>query len=610
MPARVASRAGWLRAAGRWLQWLLLACAAASALATPVPATPDQRLRQADRIKLNDNATFLTLVGRLDAQAAQLTPLQRDWLAYLHAWQLGFRGQYPQAQAAFDHLLAHATDPNLRARARVSLIDDQVNSAHYEAAYANLNLLLADLPRITDHRAHYLALSSASALYGQAGQYELALQYVAKALAYDGSDHARCISLTDWIGIQQQRGSLRDDAPQIGAGLAACQRDGNQVFANIAREAVASWQVDHGRAAAALALLQPHDAEVLASGSSALASEVRATLARAFLHTDDLAQASRFARSAITLANQQTYSKASADGWQVLYQIAKRQGDDHAALASLEAFAAADKGYLDDIGARAIAYQVAHLQMAARKAQIQSLDQQNQVLRLQQDVARKNLALVQLGVVLALVLAASIALYAWRTRRAQRKFQQLAQRDGLTGIHNRPFFIESAQAELAYCAKSMREASVIAIDLDHFKQINDDHGHAAGDAALKEAVAACRKHLRSVDVFGRLGGEEFAILLPDCPPERATGMAEAMRREIVELQRAEDGPAFPLSASFGIGATRWAGYELAPLLAQADDALYQAKRTGRNRVVVHAQGAAETTGDPREGHPDRRAAAS
>jgi diguanylate cyclase (GGDEF)-like protein len=126
------------------------------------------------------------------------------------------------------------------------------------------------------------------------------------------------------------------------------------------------------------------------------------------------------------------------------------------------------------------------------------------------------------------------------------------------------------------------------MDLDHFKSVNDMHGHAAGDDALKRAVAACQVLLRSIDVFGRLGGEEFAILLPDCPAAVARQRADAMREAIADSRREGDAAADVLvTASFGIAGTQDCGYNLASLLASADDAMYAAKRAGRNRVEVH-----------------------
>jgi len=143
---------------------------------------------------------------------------------------------------------------------------------------------------------------------------------------------------------------------------------------------------------------------------------------------------------------------------------------------------------------------------------------------------------------------------------------------------------------LRYSSKSSRSACLILIDLDHFKTINDTHGHAVGDHVLKRTVAVCQRYLRSRDVFGRLGGEEFGILMPGCVPERAAEVAEAMRKEIAALCGAADDPiAFPMYASFGVSAAHWSGYDLPRLLAHADSALYKAKREGRNRVAVYGE---------------------
>jgi diguanylate cyclase (GGDEF)-like protein len=160
----------------------------------------------------------------------------------------------------------------------------------------------------------------------------------------------------------------------------------------------------------------------------------------------------------------------------------------------------------------------------------------------------------------------------------------------LTGIFNRQHFIEASGHSLDYCAKSLRDACVVVIDLDHFKDVNDTHGHAAGDLALKRAVAACQGQLRSVDVFGRLGGEEFGIFMPDCVPERAADQAELIRQSIAGLCKQDDDPiGFPVSASFGVSAAHWSGYDLPRMLAHADSALYKAKREGRNRVAVYGE---------------------
>jgi diguanylate cyclase (GGDEF)-like protein len=123
---------------------------------------------------------------------------------------------------------------------------------------------------------------------------------------------------------------------------------------------------------------------------------------------------------------------------------------------------------------------------------------------------------------------------------------------------------------------------VIAFDLDHFKQINDRHGHDAGDQVLKRVTAVVRERLRQPDTLARVGGEEFVIVLPQAKSDAAQRVAEALRQQV---RAAVSSPATPVSASFGV--TQWDGREPPQaLLARADQALYAAKRGGRDRVEV------------------------
>ncbi len=587
----------------RWRRlrpWLLAGALALTAgppaLAAAVADNPASLLAQADRIKSNDQPGFVRLLRQLDADAATLSRPQKELLQYLHGWEAAYLDDSAQAIKTWRELSDHAGDANLRLRATSSLVNELVNGTQFAEAYALQDRLLTALPQVRDLATRTRIMVNAALLYANAGQDALALDYANRILTENPDDFAGCQAqyLRMRVLSAQPGNAFASNYPDA---LTRCIQADQPLYTDSIRVFAAQRALADGQPELAIQTLQPYLAEARATGFSDLVDDFEAILAQAAWTKGDRAQARAHALHAVhARANTVALVRAT----RVLYEIAKADGDLAAALAWYEKSATTDKGYLDDISARAIAYQKVHQQVVAKESQMAAVDQQNQLLMLKQEVDRKSLLAVRLGIALLLVVLGSVLLYALRTRRARLRFQQLAQRDGLTGIHNRPHFIECAQAELANCRKSMREVGVIAIDLDHFKQINDRHGHAAGDDALKAAVAACRKHLRSVDIFGRLGGEEFGILLPDCVPERAADVAEAMRREIAALQGTADGPAFPVSASFGVGASRWAGYALGPLLAQADSALYCAKRDGRNRVVVHADASHAEVPDDRE----------
>jgi diguanylate cyclase (GGDEF)-like protein/PAS domain S-box-containing protein len=170
----------------------------------------------------------------------------------------------------------------------------------------------------------------------------------------------------------------------------------------------------------------------------------------------------------------------------------------------------------------------------------------------------------------------------------EEKLRVEATTDALTGLLNRRHFVELAEVELARAARYRYPISVVMLDLDHFKDINDTFGHAFGDAVLHGLASVLRKHLRRGDVTGRMGGEEFAVLLPQTETKPAVATLERVRGAVETM--ALDGLAESgrrVTVSIGLVGLR-AGETLDEVLRRADGALYKAKATGRNRLVVEA----------------------
>jgi diguanylate cyclase (GGDEF)-like protein len=160
------------------------------------------------------------------------------------------------------------------------------------------------------------------------------------------------------------------------------------------------------------------------------------------------------------------------------------------------------------------------------------------------------------------------------------ELRKLATTDGLTGALSRRAFKEGAARALGLAVRHRHEASCIFFDLDHFKDINDIHGHSVGDKVLMESAEICRAQLRQTDLLGRLGGEEFAILLPHTGAAAALVVAEKLREAMAS--REVSGPTH-FSASFGVAALDRSARDIETLLRRADEALYDAKAQGRNR---------------------------
>jgi two-component system cell cycle response regulator len=169
---------------------------------------------------------------------------------------------------------------------------------------------------------------------------------------------------------------------------------------------------------------------------------------------------------------------------------------------------------------------------------------------------------------------------------AREALRQQATHDGLTGLLNRSAVMEILHRELARSHRENLPLSLLLVDLDHFKQINDEHGHLVGDAVLREASARMKSAIRRYDSIGRYGGEEFLVVLPGCDAAGGTAQAERLRLALATRPFSVGGQAIAVTCS--IGATLCSGVSLSDadgLVREADEALYTAKDHGRNRVV-------------------------
>jgi diguanylate cyclase (GGDEF)-like protein len=173
---------------------------------------------------------------------------------------------------------------------------------------------------------------------------------------------------------------------------------------------------------------------------------------------------------------------------------------------------------------------------------------------------------------------------AWRLRRTGLAMRNLAHTDDLTGLPNRRDLLSRLEARLAAAGR----CAVLIVDLDHFKRVNDVHGHAAGDAVLRAAADVLRDAARSPVAIGRLGGEEFAILIPDADASAARTLGERLRAAIAQMAPMQAHPELRLTASIGAALSR-PGEASSDLLRRADHALYAAKSSGRNRVELAAE---------------------
>jgi diguanylate cyclase (GGDEF)-like protein len=177
-------------------------------------------------------------------------------------------------------------------------------------------------------------------------------------------------------------------------------------------------------------------------------------------------------------------------------------------------------------------------------------------------------------------------LMALTKERAEMDQRRAATTDPLTGLPNRRGFSERAERVVARCQPDRTPLTLLLLDLDHFKTINDRFGHRVGDSVLVLFGETASQSLRPLDLLGRIGGEEFVALLPDVPPETALEIAERIRNAFAATARHVDGYPVAATVSIGTASAAKAGYDFDALYQSADAALYLAKQKGRNRVEL------------------------
>ena len=181
-----------------------------------------------------------------------------------------------------------------------------------------------------------------------------------------------------------------------------------------------------------------------------------------------------------------------------------------------------------------------------------------------------------------------VALHSDITQRKQmeEELRRQAVTDALTGVANRRRLMEAGTKEVQRCRRSGESLAVVLIDIDHFKRVNDTLGHSAGDAVIQAVARMCNEVVRAIDTVGRLGGEEFAIVLPVTDLAGAFALAERLRVNIEAAPLQWERTPIALTVSMGVAQCTAQTGDFAALLSFADEALYEAKRAGRNRVMV------------------------
>ncbi len=539
-----------------------------------VPATEDAvtLLAQAQAARTKDHPHFLQLLQQLHLRSKALSSDQQWHLRRLDAWEASFEGDYAKAEPLLREVAAHAGDLDQQSLANGMLLNMLAIHHHYDEAFTLAEHLAASLPRLHDRHATYVVLSQLSQLMASAEQVDPAASYARQMERFSPPGESLCRPYVYLFGALNAKDDLPPTDSIYRKTIDACVAANEPMYANTVQLDLARRQADVGDYNAALALLKRIAPTVIEQNYRVHVYVLRSTLGYAYWVSGDGASAKRWALAALAMDTRKDFYGLSEYVYQVLYEVENKAGHYRAALDYYRHYKDVQVRSVSDAQAVALAYHTVHQQLAVHALQMDELGKQNRLLELQQALDRKAMEASRLYVLLLLIVLASIGLWLVRIKRSQLRFKKLARRDSLTGILNHQHFFSETEQALRYAEKSSRNACVVLIDLDHFKRINDSYGHAVGDAVLIKIAAVCRMHLRSIDVFGRLGGEEFGLLLSECSLDKGVDIVDRMRTTMATTIFDEKIPENAISASFGLASTEVSGYASSVLMAHADAA--------------------------------------
>jgi diguanylate cyclase (GGDEF)-like protein len=275
--------------------------------------------------------------------------------------------------------------------------------------------------------------------------------------------------------------------------------------------------------------------------------------------------------------------------YEILGHAAREEDDYRAALAHLQAQTDATQRHLEQERLRRLAYLQVAFELDARNQEITLLREQARISELDEQSLRQRQLLRYQGYGVAIVLTLVLLLVLIRTFRQRSHYRTLSRKDSLTGLLNHTSFFESARHALEHARSRQENFWLILADIDHFKAVNDQHGHLMGDEVLCRVAGRLRESFEPTGSAGRIGGEEFAVYLSGA---NSDGIMEAVEqlRSSLQSSRVEDADV-PITMSFGVAEAQ-AADNLVQLRQRADQALYQAKRGGRDGIRMASHSAA------------------
>lgn len=519
----------------------------------------------------------------------EFNKLQKDKLVLLQAHRMTVDGQVTQSVDLATSKYPEIKDTQLKLKyslliVNFALIARKFNDALYYLNEAEQLLPLIDKSSPERTRFYNMAIYT----YAELKQYELGLDYVRKLETTETISEVKlCHFHSQKVELMHRAKLLKSDSKEIVEGISVCAEQERLLLLNIIKFILADLYLIEGQPQQALEVLIEITPIVKSNDLKQSLERLYLKYAQIYFSVGDLELAKQNALKVVSIQKVGEASIDVADAYNLLHQISIQQNNIKLALDYYKNYTAQQKLNLNQDAEKLLAFQLAKFRITEKLSEIEALNNQNELLLLEQKLTKENEQNNQLIIMLLMVTVLFLVLWMYRSNQVQKQLKEIAQVDALTRIANRRYFTEVANKHLRLSLQNKTPLSLLLFDLDKFKSINDTYGHGIGDWVLIETAKVCKDSIRESDMIGRLGGEEFGILLPNCDREQAVSIAEKCRKALLAIDTEETEFKFRVSGSFGVSDVAESGYTLKDILHNCDEALYEAKHRGRNQVVEY-----------------------
>lgn len=549
----------------------------------------DKELDTIEQYLATDTGYAIKKIETVLASESSLTSSQHSRLHRLVGSKELYLGHFVAADKAFDEALIDGPTGEELTNIYLLKITANIGLSNYQKAFS---LLEENLSRIDNYQNQSIKIKSYNRLmnvYLQLGAYDEMLRIAKLSLNLNqGKDPKdQCYSML-YLSVAHSKLAHFDQADTLFKDTQAyCKDHGLPLIEIMSIRGLATVLFDKGQYAAAESLYLVALERYQKFKFEVEINEIRSYLSVIYFHLGDYQQAEMYAQMVNALPNKPSNMIAKKRVNETLSLIAGKRGQFDKAYQFQVVASALGQQLLDEQKVKENAYQMARFDSVEKSRENSSLIQDHELLMKQKDLFMKEKSssimfstlLVGLSVGLLLLLIS-----AWLQRN---QFMKQAQRDGLTGIFNRRTGQEMAENEFIQAQTIGERFSVVLMDLDLFKNINDQYGHGTGDWVLKKVTNVIEGMLKPTDIFTRMGGEEFAVFMPKQAEDMAVDFAERIRSEVANINTRFSGHDFTVTVSCGVSTVTKDDLSLDPLIHRADLALYRAKHNGRNCVISY-----------------------